>query len=78
MTGAGRVRGRGHHLSGSRYVDDIMNVAQSKSSNLKNKMLEIYRGAVEFEDTAHYRFTPDGNKRYAPWISFLDLKIVQN
>ena len=41
-------------------------------------MSDIYKGAVEFEDTAHYRFTKDGNKRYAPWISFLDLKIEWN
>ena len=41
-------------------------------------MGEIYRGAVEFEDTAHYRFTLDGKRRYAPWISFLDLKITWN
>ena len=55
-----------------------MNVAQSSRNNLKNKMSDIYKGAVEFEDTAHYRFTKDGNKRYAPWISFLDLKIEWN
>ena len=33
---------------------------------------DIYRGAINFEDTAHYRRC---DCKHAAWISFLDLKL---
>ena len=45
--------------------------ALSKNTKQASRLQDIYRGAIQFEDTAHRR----GDFKFGNWISFLDLKI---
>ena len=57
----------------NRYIDDIMNVAQSDTHRLSIKLLDIYKGVVNIVDTAHYH--TNRARKFAKWISFLDVRL---